>query len=91
VENPKKKIYAVEFHPEVKHTDQGTELLRNFLFRVCKAEPKWSGAAFIEETTTAIREKVETSGRSAGLRRSRLHGGGGPGHRAMGTRLTNIL
>ena len=47
VENPEKKIYAVEFHPEVNHTERGTELLRNFLFRVCKAEPKWSGAAGI--------------------------------------------
>jgi GMP synthase (glutamine-hydrolysing) len=48
-ENPERKIYTVEFHPEVRHTDKGTEILRNFLFRVCKAEPKWSGAAFIEE------------------------------------------
>jgi GMP synthase (glutamine-hydrolysing) len=58
VEDPKRKIYAVEFHPEVNHTERGTELLRNFLFKVCKAERKWSGAAFIEETTMAIREKV---------------------------------
>src|SRR5712664_2532796 len=58
VEDRERKIYAVEFHPEVNHTERGTELLRNFLFQVCKAEPKWSGAAFIEETTAAIREKV---------------------------------
>src|SRR6267378_1374353 len=61
VEDPHRKIYAVEFHPEVRHTDRGTEILRNFLFRVCKAEKKWSGAAFIEETTTAIRTKVGNS------------------------------
>ena len=48
VEDPQRKIYAVEFHPEVRHTDRGTEILRNFLFRICKAKPKWSGAAFIE-------------------------------------------
>jgi GMP synthase (glutamine-hydrolysing) len=48
IENPNSKTFGVEFHPEVKHTDQGTQILRNFLFRVCKAEPKWSGAAFIE-------------------------------------------
>ena len=47
VEDRTRKIYAVEFHPEVNHTEQGTEILRNFLFRVCKAEKKWSGAAFI--------------------------------------------
>ena len=57
-----RKIYTVEFHPEVRHTDQGTELLRNFLFRVCMAEPKWSGAAFIEETTEAIRKKAGRAG-----------------------------
>jgi GMP synthase (glutamine-hydrolysing) len=92
VENPAKKIYAVEFHPEVNHTERGTELLRNFLFRVCKAEPKWSGAAFIEETTAAIREKVGNKWAICGL------SGGVDStvaavlvHRAMGTRLTNIF
>jgi GMP synthase (glutamine-hydrolysing) len=92
VENPAKKIYAVEFHPEVNHTERGTELLRNFLFRVCKAEPKWSGAAFIEETTAAIRAKVGNKWAICGL------SGGVDStvaavlvHRAMGTRLTNIF
>src|SRR5580698_6674601 len=55
-EDPVRKIYTVEFHPEVRHTDQGTELLRNFLFKVCLTEPKWNGAAFIEETVEAIRK-----------------------------------
>jgi GMP synthase (glutamine-hydrolysing) len=92
VENPEKRIYAVEFHPEVNHTERGTDLLRNFLFRVCKAEPKWSGAAFIEETTRAIREKVGNKWAICGL------SGGVDStvaavlvHRAMGTRLTNIF
>src|SRR5260370_14955608 len=58
VEDPQRKIYAVEFHPEVRHTDRRTEILRNFLFRVSKAVKKWSGAAFIEETTEAIRAKA---------------------------------
>ena len=92
VENPEKKIYAVEFHPEVNHTERGTELLRNFLFRVCKAEPKWSGAAFIEETSAAIREEVGNKWAICGL------SGGVDStvaavlvHRAMGARLTNIF
>jgi len=92
VENPEKKIYAVEFHPEVNHTDHGTDLLRNFLFRVCEAVPKWSRAAFIEETTRAIREKVGNKWAICGL------SGGVDStvaavlvHRAMGTRLTNIF
>src|SRR5260370_12872600 len=67
IEDQERRIYAVEFHPEVNHTERGTELLRNFLFRVCKAEPKWSGAAFIEETTAAIREKVGNKWAICGL------------------------
>ena len=91
-ENPKQKIYAVEFHPEVNHTERGTEILRNFLFRVCRAEPKWSGAAFIEETTEAIRAKVGDKWAICGL------SGGVDStvaavlvHRAIGNRLTNIF
>jgi GMP synthase (glutamine-hydrolysing) len=92
LEDASRKIYAVQFHVEVNHTERGTELLRNFLFRVCKAEPKWSGAAFIEETTAAIREKVGNKWAICGL------SGGVDStvaavlvHRAMGTRLTNIF
>jgi GMP synthase (glutamine-hydrolysing) len=92
VEDPERKIYAVEFHPEVRHTQQGTEILRNFLFRVCKAEQKWSGAAFIQETIEAIRKQV-------GVRRAICALSGGVDstvaavlvHRAMGDRLTNIF
>src|SRR5579872_7403659 len=91
-EHPEKKIYTVEFHPEVRHTDQGTELLRNFLFKVCLAEPKWSGAAFIEETTEAIRKKAGT-----GRVICALSGGVDSTvaavlvNRAIGDRLTNIF
>jgi GMP synthase (glutamine-hydrolysing) len=91
-ENPERKIYTVEFHPEVRHTDKGTDILRNFLFRVCKAKPKWSGAAFIEETTAAIRTKVGTSRAICAL------SGGVDStvaavlvHRAIGDRLINIF
>jgi GMP synthase (glutamine-hydrolysing) len=92
VEDPHRKFYAVEFHPEVRHTERGTEILRNFLFRVCKAEPKWSGAAFIEETTQAIGARV-------GNRRVICALSGGVDstvaavlvHRAIGDRLTNVF
>src|ERR1700674_1141696 len=93
VEDPARKIYAVEFHPEVNHTEQGTEILRNFLFRVCKAEKKWSGAAFIEETVEAIRQKVGPTTRVI----CALSGGvdstvaAALVHRAIGGRLTNIF
>jgi GMP synthase (glutamine-hydrolysing) len=92
IENPQAKIYGVEFHPEVKHTDRGTQILRNFLFRVCKAEPKWSGAAFIEETTEAIRRKLGSNRAICAL------SGGVDStvaavlvHRAIGDRLTNVF
>jgi len=92
VEDPQRKIYAVQFHVEVNHTERGTELLRNFLFRVCHAEPKWSGAAFIEETVAGIKGKV-------GDKRAICALSGGVDstvaavlvHRAMGDRLTNIF
>ncbi|MDP9147971.1 MAG: glutamine-hydrolyzing GMP synthase, partial [Acidobacteriota bacterium] len=93
VEDPVRKIYAVEFHPEVNHTEQGTEILRNFLFRVCKAERKWSGAAFIEETVDAIRQKVGPTSKVI----CALSGGvdstvaAALVHRAIGGRLTNIF
>jgi GMP synthase (glutamine-hydrolysing) len=92
LEDAQRKIYAVQFHVEVNHTESGTELLRNFLFRVCNAERKWSGSAFIEETTEAIRTKV---GQSRAI--CALSGGVDSTvaavlvHRAMGDRLTNIF
>jgi GMP synthase (glutamine-hydrolysing) len=92
MENDGKKIYAVQFHPEVNHTERGTDILRNFLFAVCKAEPKWSGAAFIEESVEAIRAKVGEHHAICGL------SGGVDStvaavlvHRAIGDRLTNIF
>ena len=92
MENPEAGIFAVQFHPEVNHTEGGTQVLRNFLFRVCKAEPKWSGAAFIEETTESVRERVGEKWAICGL------SGGVDStvaavlvHRAIGQRLTNIF
>jgi GMP synthase (glutamine-hydrolysing) len=92
LEDPQRKIYAVQFHVEVNHTERGTELLRNFLFRVCHAKSKWSGSAFIEETTAAIQNKV-----GQGRAICALSGGVDSTvaavlvHRAMGDRLTNVF
>ncbi|MGB7136218.1 MAG: glutamine-hydrolyzing GMP synthase, partial [Acidobacteriaceae bacterium] len=58
IANPEKRIWAVQFHPEVHHTKLGTELLRNFLFKICGAQPDWTPAHFIQSTVAAIREKV---------------------------------
>jgi GMP synthase (glutamine-hydrolysing) len=91
-EDPARKLYAVQFHPEVRHTDCGTEILRNFVFNICHAKPLWSGAAFIAETVESIRKQV-------GDRRAICALSGGVDsavaavivHRAMGDRLTNIF
>jgi GMP synthase (glutamine-hydrolysing) len=56
----KKKIYGVQFHPEVVHTQFGTQILQNFLFRICNCQPDWTMASFIEKETTLIRQKVGT-------------------------------
>ena len=91
-EDPARKLYAVQFHPEVRHTDCGSEILRNFVFNICHAQPLWSGAAFIAETVDSIRKQV-------GDRRAICALSGGVDsavaavivHRAMGDRLTNIF
>ena len=51
-------LYAVQFHPEVNHTPQGAQILRNFIFDICGCEAKWTPAAFIEDSITRIRERV---------------------------------
>jgi GMP synthase (glutamine-hydrolysing) len=58
IADPARNFWAVQFHPEVRHTPRGTELLRNFLFRICHAEPNWTSAQFIQSTVSAIREQV---------------------------------
>ena len=58
IANPEKRIWAVQFHPEVHHTRQGTALLRNFLFKICNAKADWTPAHFVQSTVAAIKEKV---------------------------------
>ena len=58
IADPVRNLWAVQFHPEVRHTPRGTDLLRNFLFNICHAEPNWTPASFIHSTVSAIRERV---------------------------------
>ncbi len=58
IENTQSRMYAVEFHPEVHHTDRGRELLRRFVFDVCRVQPNWFPASFVKDTIRQIRESV---------------------------------
>jgi GMP synthase (glutamine-hydrolysing) len=60
IENAERRIWAVQFHPEVHHTPLGKDLLKNFVFAICGARGDWTPAHFIESTVSSIREKVGT-------------------------------
>ena len=57
-EDPVRKIYTVQFHPEVRHSEYGLDMLRNFVFKICGAEANWSMKDFVESQVRDIREKV---------------------------------
>ena len=57
-EDPERRLYGVQFHPEVVHTPYGNDLLKNFLYSVADAPPTWTAAAVIEEQVERIRAQV---------------------------------
>jgi GMP synthase (glutamine-hydrolysing) len=61
IRNPARRIFGVQFHPEVAHTPDGKKILSNFLFKICGARGGWTSAHFIEETIRDIRRKVGSS------------------------------
>ena len=58
LEDPSRRIYGVQFHPEVVHTHGGQEILKAFLYDVCGCRPSWTMTSVIETSVTAIREQV---------------------------------
>ncbi len=58
IASEEKSIYGIQFHPEVVHTEQGTEILKNFVLKVCKAEPSWTMEGFIDSAVEKI-SKIE--------------------------------
>ena len=58
MENPDAGMYAVEFHPEVRHTNYGEQILKRFVLDLCGVKPNWFPASFIESAVQKIREQV---------------------------------
>ena len=56
--NEKQKIYTLQFHPEVSHTEEGEKMIENFIFKVCKAEKNWQLTNYIDRSIEEIRKKV---------------------------------
>ncbi|MBI2881093.1 MAG: glutamine-hydrolyzing GMP synthase [Candidatus Tectomicrobia bacterium] len=67
VRDGRRKLYGLQFHPEVAHTPQGKQILANFLFEICGLKPDWTIASFIETSIQKIREEVEEGGVLLGL------------------------
>ena len=92
MECPRRRLYATQFHPEVRHTAHGEKMLRTFLFGICGLEPTWSMENLVDELVAGIREQV-------GARRVILALSGGVDssvvaalvHRAVGKQLTCVF
>jgi GMP synthase (glutamine-hydrolysing) len=92
VADTRRRLYGVQFHPEVQHTPQGRKMLRNFLFGICGCKRSWTMQSYARHATSQIREAV-------GDRRVILGLSGGVDssvtavliHRAVGTKLTSIF
>ena len=93
VANEERKIYGVQFHPEVVHTPRGTDVIASFLFEVAGLQPTWTPGSFTEEAIKQVRERVGTKERAI----CGLSGGVDSSvaavlcHKAIGDRLTCIF
>lgn len=90
--NKEKKIYALQFHPEVEHTESGREIINNFLERVCEIDKTWNMGHFATETIQAIKDQIGDGKAICGL-----SGGVDSSvaavlvHRAIGSNLTCVF
>ena len=91
-ENNDRRIYGVQFHPEVMHTDHGQEILKHFLYDACGCRPTWTMSSIIEEQVAAVRAQVGTArvicGLSGGVDSSVA---AALVHKAIGSQLTCVF
>jgi len=92
IEDPKRELYALQFHPEVSHTPRGKEILQNFVYHICHCAMDWTMGSFIEEACARIREQVGDQkvvlGLSGGVDSSVT---AALLHKAIGDQLTSIF
>ncbi|MBA1392935.1 glutamine-hydrolyzing GMP synthase, partial [Lactobacillus sp. XV13L] len=92
VENATQKLYGIQFHAEVRNTQYGLDILKNFAFKICGAQANWSMSDFIEQQIAKIRETVGSRkvllGLSGGVDSSVV---GVLLHKAIGNQLTSIF
>ena len=67
VRHAAKRLYGIQFHPEVTHTERGRDMLGNFLLRICGMSGDWQMGSFVEETVARVRETVGDAGVVLGL------------------------
>src|SRR5690606_14002350 len=59
VRHASRPLYGLQFHPEVHHTPNGTQILHNFVFEICQARPDWKMEDFIEKTVAKVRAQLD--------------------------------
>ncbi|OGP78585.1 MAG: glutamine-hydrolyzing GMP synthase [Deltaproteobacteria bacterium RBG_16_49_23] len=67
IEDHRRKIYGLQFHPEVVHTRRGIDLIRNFLFHICQCQHLWDMRSFLEETTGDLKKRIGSGRAICGL------------------------
>ena len=86
--DPERRLFGLQFHPEVVHTDRGSEVFDHFLIDVCGCLPAWTHVSIIEQQVAAVRAQVGVgpgavrAERRGGLRRGRGAGAQGGGRRS---------